>query len=499
MASLLERVAELSAEKRRLLAQRNPLSFAQERIWFLDQLEPGSPFYSVPAAVRLSGALRADLFARSLGEVVRRHQVLRTTFPTFDGRALQLVAPAAAVAVPVVDLTALPPAARGPEARRWAEREARRPFDLARGPLLRCALLRLADADHFCILTLHHIVCDGWSIEILIREVAALYAAFHAGRPSPLPELAIQYADFARWQRERLRGERLAAELAHWRGELAGIPASLELPGDRPRPAVRLSRGARRPVRLSAGALGPLLARAREQGATPFMVLLAGFAALLHRLSGQPELVVGTPVVNRGRVEVEPLIGLFLNTLALRVRLGDDPTFRQLVGRVREVVLAAQAHQELPFEKLVEELQPERDLSGNPLFQVMFTLKSAPWKRLSPAGLAIEPLEIDAGTSKLDLTLSLIEESGVLRGALEYSSDLFDATTIERLLGGFDAILAAAARDPELRAAQLPVLSEAERHQVEVEWSEGWEAGAGEALVHERVAAQAARRAEALA
>ncbi|HEX8355362.1 MAG TPA: condensation domain-containing protein, partial [Pyrinomonadaceae bacterium] len=363
-----------------------PLSFAQERLWFLDQLDPGSPSYLVVAAVRLSGALNRPAFERALNELVRRHEVLRTCFGLREGRPVQLITPSLPIPLLLVDLTHLPEAGREEEARRLAAEEARRPFDLSRLPLLRATLLRLSDSEHLALLTLHHIVTDGWSMAVLVREVAALYEAFTKGEGSPLPELPIQYADYAAWQKEFLQGEVLDGQLSYWREALEGAPR-LELPTDRPRPAAQSYRGAHHQFAIDAEAWRGVRELARAEGATPFMVLLTAFYVLLGRYAGQRDVSVGTPVAGRTRTEAEGLIGLFVNTLVLRARWEEGEGFRGLLRGVRERVLEAQAHQELPFERLVEELQPERSLSRTPLFQVMFVMQNSLLPALKLAGV----------------------------------------------------------------------------------------------------------------
>src|SRR6185369_37100 len=338
-----------------------------------------------------------------------------------------------------------------------AGEEAGRPFDLSRDPLLRGVLLRLAAEDHAAVLTMHHIVSDGWSIGVLVREVAALYAEFVVGRPSPLPELPVQYADFAVWQSSWLQGEVLEGEISFWRRQLAGLPPLLELPTDRPRPAVQSYRGTTRPVRLPADLTRPAEALARRAGATLFMVLLAGFQALLARHSGQQDLAVGSPVAGRNRLEIEGLIGFFINTLVLRGDLSGEragePSFRELLGRVRETALAAWLHQDVPFEKLVQELAPERSRAHEPLFQVMLILQNAPVESLEIESLRLRPVSVEATTAKLDLTVSLAEWSGGLAGTVEYATDLFDAVTIDRLTAHLQRLLTSA-----LAAPELPVL-----------------------------------------
>ncbi|HKH43411.1 MAG TPA: amino acid adenylation domain-containing protein, partial [Thermoanaerobaculia bacterium] len=405
------------------------LSFAQQRLWFLDRLEPDSPAYNIPVALRVEGRLRVDVLARALSEVMRRHEALRTTFGEVDGEPVQVIAAAGALSLPVVDLAGLPQALREAEASRRIGEEALRPFDLAQGPLLRAALLRLDAEEHAALLTLHHIVSDGWSRSVLVEEIGALYAAFLdeglEDGPSPLPELPVQYADYAEWQRSWLSGEVLEAELGYWRGRLAGLPPRLELPTDRPRPAVQTHRGAAQAVALSPELSARLSALGRREGATPFMTLLAGWQALLGRYAGSEDLAVGTPIAGRNREETEKLIGFFVNTLVLRGDLSGGPSFQELLGRVRQASLEAHEHQEIPFERLVEELAPERSLSNSPLFQVLFVLQNVPRRALDLPGLRLSPLGAEVEVAKFDLSLGLMEEGGQVFGSLSYNTDLF--------------------------------------------------------------------------
>ncbi len=449
-----------------------PLSFAQQRLWFIDRLQPDSPLYNVAAALRVEGPLAAAVLARCLGEIVRRHEALRTVFAAPQGTPVQVIQPAETFGLPIVDLSGLPENAGEALTLALAGEEAARPFDLARGPLLRGLLVRLAERDHAVVLTLHHIASDGWSMGILVREIAALYPDFAAGRPSPLPELPVQYTDFAVWQRSWLHGEVLEQEIGCWRQQLAGLPPVLELPADRPRPAVLSHRGITRPVRLPAGLVRQAEALGRREGATLFMVLLAAFQALLASNSGLDDFAVGSPVAGRNRVETEGLIGFFVNTLVLRGRLAGAPTVRELLGRVRETALAAWLHQDVPFEKLVEELTAERSLAHTPLFQVVFALQNAPFGKLEIQDLRLRPVPIAGATAKFDLTINLAEHESGLSGTAEYATDLYDAVTVDRLLAGFERLLAAAAADPELRVAELPLLSSGERHQVLTEWND---------------------------
>jgi hypothetical protein len=355
-----------------------PLSFAQQRLWFLDQLEPGSAFYNVPTAVRLQGQLNIEALDRTLIEIVRRHEVLRTTFKSINGQPVQVIAQAQRLAIPLIELSESDEDEREQRVRELIDAETQTPFDLSAGPLLRVKLLRLGAEEHIVVLTMHHIVSDGWSMGLLLNEVATLYRAYSAGEKSPLAELSIQYADYAVWQREWLQGEVLEAELAYWREQLGGELPVLELPTDRPRPAVQSYRGAREFFRLEAAAAGALRQLSRAHDCTLFMTLLAAFQALLYRYSGQEEILVGTDIAGRNRAEVEPLIGFFVNQLVLRGQLSGQMSFVHALQGVRESTLGAYAHQELPFEKLVEELQPERDAGRSPLFQVKLVLQNAP-------------------------------------------------------------------------------------------------------------------------
>ena len=447
-----------------------PLSFAQQRLWFLHRLDPASPAYNMPAAVRLAVRLDVAALRGSLTEVVRRHEVLRTALREEAGAPVPDLAPAALLPLPVVDLSTMPPAERTRESDRLAREEARRPFDLGRVPLLRGTLVRQGDGGWMLLLTLHHVVGDGWSIGVLVRELGALYEAFAAGRPSPLPELPIQYADFASWQRRWLSGEELERQLGFWRDILAGAPATLELPADRPRPPVASLRGGRRRVELPADLAGGLRALGQERGATLFMVLLATFAAQLARWSGTADLVVGSPIANRNRAEIEGLVGFFVNTLPLRVDLEGDPAFRDLLHRVRETTLAAYAHQDLPFERLIEELRLERSPAHSPLFQVLFALQNAPVGRLDLAGLSIELAEVDNGAAKVDLELSLEETVRGIEGTLTYSLDTFEPATADRLLRHWQTLLRGAVEEPGTRIWDLPLLDDKERQQL-LEWS----------------------------
>ena len=480
-----------------------PLSFAQERLWFLHRLAPGSSAYNVPLAVGLHGVLAPPVLAAALTALVARHEALRTTFAEggdAGGLPVQRIAPPAAVPLPLLDLTALPAAARRREAARLAAAGAGRPFNLARGPLLRAVLLRLEEERHTALLTLHHIVTDGWSMSILVREMGALYRAAAASAAPALPELPVQYADFAVWQRRWLAGDVLAAHLAWWREHLAGAPAVLDLPGDRPRPVAPSFRGGEVGAFLPADLAAGITALGRGGEATPFMVLLAAFQTLLARLSGQSDVVVGTPVANRNRLETEGLIGVFINSLALRAELSDDPAFGALLARVRATALGAYAHQDLPFEKLVDALQPQRSLAHAPLFQVMLVFQNAPAAGVRTAGLTLspEPIETGEGAAKLDLTLALSETTaGGVAAAWQFATDLFDAATVARMAAQLQTLLAAAVARPETPVFDLPLLTAAERHQLLTGWNDTARFARPAWTVHARCAARAARWPEA--
>ncbi|HSN87562.1 MAG TPA: condensation domain-containing protein, partial [Thermoanaerobaculia bacterium] len=474
-----------------------PLSFAQLRLWLIDRIEPGSPAYNVALAVRLEGELEPALLARAFSEVAGRHEAVRTTFGLRGGEPVQIVHPPEPVPLPVVDLGGLPERARRSEALRLAREEEMRPFDLEKGPVLRAGLLRLGPAEHLLLLTLHHIACDEWSMRLLFHEVVLLYTGFLEGRTAVLPELPVQYADFAVWQRAWLSGPVLESQLAFWRSRLADPPV-LELPTDRPRPPLQTYRGARLGFALPADTAAALLALARRRGATAFMTLLAAFEALLARTAGQTDLTIGTPITGRSRIEVENLVGFFLNTLVLRADLSGDPSFGEIVDRTRTRALEAYAHQDLPFEKLVDEIGVRRSLGHSPLFQALFVLLHATPQE-TPAGLSIAPFDTGGATAKFDLTLSLRAEGEALTGAFEYNTDLFDRTTALRLADRFRVLCAAAAREPERPLAELPLLPEAEAHQITYEWNDRPPAHDTEIRLVDLIAAQAERHPDRLA
>ncbi|HKV08247.1 MAG TPA: condensation domain-containing protein, partial [Thermoanaerobaculia bacterium] len=481
-------------------AEGAPLSFAQESLWVIEQLAPGSTAYHVPRRFHLRGGLAVEALAAALSEIERRHEVLRTVFDVVAETPVQRAFPAARRPLPVLDLSALPEALRRAEAERLGAEEAGRPFDFYQGPLVRTALLRLAAGEHVLLYTTHHIVSDAGSLGVLLGELAALYGAAREGRPSPLPEPRLQYADFALWQRRWLTDERLGERIAWWREHLAGRPEGLDLPADRPRPAVRSGRGAVAEVSVPGDVATGLERLGRRHGATLFVTVAAAFETLLHRVTGEEDLLVGTATAGRDRTELEGLIGFFANTVVLRGNLAGDPSFADLLSRVREAALGAFAHQDLPFEKLVEALAPRRDLSRNPLFEVLFSLDRA--SALSPElapGLSLDLEEAAPGSAKLDLTLALARTEEGIAGAAEYSTDLFDAATVERLLSGFGALLSGIVADPGARLSDLPLLNREERAELALRSAGPERRFAAEIPLQELFEAQARRTPSALA
>jgi amino acid adenylation domain-containing protein len=476
-----------------------PLAFAQERLWFMEQLEPGQPFNNIPFAIRIEGELNLDALERAVAEIVRRHKTLRTAFKSANGRPVAMVLPEADIRIPTVDLSALTATERETRAEQTMCEEARQPFDLTQCPLLRARVVRLGGDDYLLLLTTHHIVCDGWSMGVFYRELTALYRAFSEGKPSPLAQLQVDYADFARSQRERLQGETLQRQVDFWKQQLNGAQTTLDLPTDNPRPPLQTYRGAVQHFALPAKLAVELLRLSRKEDVTLFMLLLAAFQTLLQRYTGQEDILVGSPVAGRTSVEAEKLIGFFLNTLVLRGDLSGDPTFRELLGRIRRVALDTYAHQELPFEKLVEALQPGRDLSRPPLFQAMFVLQNEPLGPMELAGLKLTPLPTHSGTAKFDLMLSVEEHAGGLSGILEYNTDLFNAETITRLLGNYQTLLEGVVENMEQRISQLPLSSEAERRQMLDEWNDTRAEFARDKCVHQLFEEQVERTPDGIA
>ena len=482
----------------------SPTSYAQRRMWFLQMLDPGSPVYNIPCGFPYQGDLDLPALRRALDEIVRRHESLRTTFKIENGEPVQVVAAERKQAVEVVDLRPFPESQRYAEFQRLTAKESLAPFDLERGPLLRALVLVTGDSERFLLFTMHHIVSDGWSVRLFFQELETLLAAYSAGAPSPLAELPTQYADYARWQRERLSGPVLASLLAYWRERLAGAPAVIELPLDRPRPKVQRFAGATLPVNFGAQLHQDLLGLSQQHGATLFMVLLAGFSILLHRYSGQTDIVLGTPVAVREKPEFEPLIGLFVNTLALRVDLAGRPSVEELLRHVVDVTVDAYSNQELPFERLVEELQPDRSLSHQPIVQAVFTLLSTMTQAGPASAPAAAPEAPEEGstqaatpvpsTAKFDLTLSLAESGNGLWGAVEYNVDLFDAPTVAHFVERLRLVLSAMAADPSQPVATLPLLTDAERQLILTYCNPTAQAWDSDATVVQRIWEQAGAR-----
>ncbi|NBD14538.1 non-ribosomal peptide synthetase, partial [Corallococcus silvisoli] len=476
-----------------------PLSFAQQRLWFLDQLTPGDASYNIPTALRLTGHVDVESLRRAFETLVARHEALRTTFREHQGHALQNIHPAEPWTLPLVDLSALPEAQREAEARRRVAEDARQPFHLENGPLLRTALVRLAAEEHLLLVTMHHIVSDGWSMGVLVRELVGLYEAFSAGHPPSLAPLPIQYADFSAWQRQWLQGEALETQLGYWKHQLAGAPSALELLTDHPRPALQSYAGASLAVHLPRTLADSLKALAGREGATPFMVLLAAFQVLLSRYSGQDDISVGSPIAGRTQAETEGLIGFFVNTLVLRTRMTAETSFRELLAQVRGTTLAAYEHQHLPFEKLVEAVQPVRDPSRSPLFQVMFVLQNAPTEALRVPGLTFQQAAAEAHSAKFDLTLTLQDSPEGFVGWLEYNTALFERDTVARMAGHLRTLLEAVAATPEQSVSALPLMSGEERQRLLVDWNDTAVASPTDIPVHVHFARQAQRTPDAVA
>lgn len=477
-------------------ATRIPLSHGQERLWFLDQLLAEPSIYNLYQALRITGPLDAAALERALDELANRHEVFRSAIVATEDGPQQVISHPPQLPLARADLSALPPAERDAELQRRLVLEAKRPFNLAQDQLIRALLVRLAPDEHVLLLSLHHIVSDGWTLGLICRELGVLLEAFAAGRESPLPPLAIRFADFALWERDTFQGEALEKALAYWRRQLAGA-STLELLTDRPRPAQAAVTGATQTLHFPAELVRDLRVLSQREGATLFMTLLAGFQALQHRYTGQDDIVLGSCVAGRSHVELENLAGFFVNTLALRTNAGGQPTFREFLTRTRETVLGAMAHQELPFEKVVAALQPDRSPARNPFFQVMFVLQSAAGPQPQAAGLVFEPLELSNGTAKLDLALSLAETAGGLLVSAEYRTDLFEPATIARLLEHYHVLLAAAVADPAKRLAELPLLTAPERAGLLGPWSGGPAPYPREATVVELFQAHARRAPEA--
>jgi amino acid adenylation domain-containing protein len=452
--------------------EESPLSFAQEGLWFLDQFIPQNPAYNIPIALRIKGQLNNTVLEQSLDEILQRHQTLRTKFIFREGQPPQTTFPEFNLAIDCVNIEQISEERRNSHLMQLAVEESQQPFDLRQDVLVRAKLLRLSTEEHVFLLTMHHIVCDGWSLGVLVSELATLYEAFSKGQPSPLPELPIQYADFVVWQRQHLQGDVLETQLDYWKQKLGGSLPVLDLSTDRPRPAKQTMRGAKRSLFLPKTLIKDLKVLSQQQGVTLFITLLTVYKVLLYRYTGQEDILVGTPVANRNQIETENLIGYFVNTLVLRSDISGNPSFRDCLSRVRSVVLEAYNHQEVPFEKLVESLKPDRDLSYSPLFQVMFALQNTPMPSLEFSGLTLSPLAVDNSTAKFDLSFDLSETPNGIDGCIEYNTDLFDAVTIERMSTHFQVLLKSIIEKPDRSVSLLPLVSEAERHQVLVEWND---------------------------
>jgi amino acid adenylation domain-containing protein/FkbH-like protein/non-ribosomal peptide synthase protein (TIGR01720 family) len=470
----VEADAKLKTIPRRAEQSPAPLSFAQQRIWFLHQFDSGNA-YNELSSVHLKGLLNVEALEKSLNEIVRRHEALRTTFEMVDGQAVQVVHPSWDFRLSILDFSTvqnpLPPYQGGDKIQDFVIEEAQKFFDLTKVPLLRGTLLKLGEQEYVLVFVMHHIICDGWSMRSLIREVAALYDAFSKSKPSPLPELPLQYADFAVWQRQWSK-EYLQNHLSYWKQQLTAATTVLEIPTDKPRPAVQTFQGATTHFQLSPSLTQKLKSLSQQSGCTLFMTLLAAFQTLLYRYSGQEDISVGTPIANRNYSEIQPLIGVFVNTLVMRTDLSGNPSFRELLSRVRQVALGAYAHEDLPFEQLVEDLQAQRNLSHQPLFQVMFVLQENLTPELVLPGLTLKRLQVDSGASKFDLTLYLVDSEPAITGALEYSTDLFEAATIDRVIVHFTTLLEGIVTNPDRRLSELPLLTESERQTLLIEWND---------------------------
>jgi amino acid adenylation domain-containing protein len=491
--------APMITRRRRDGNERITLSFGQERLWFLYQMDPSSPFYNLNTAARLTGVLNIDALERSLNEIIRRHDILRTRYRAMDGQPFGIVDSDLNLTVEVVDLLRESELDREPEALKISAKYFQQPFDLGQGPLIRAAVLKLGGRSHLLLLSMHHINFDGWSIGIFFSEFAILYESYAARKSCALSELPLQYSDFAFWQRQWLHGEALKSHLAFWKDYLSGANPSLDLHTDRPRPPVQSFRGARQGFSISSSVAGSIKSLAKQERATLFAALLSAFQTLLYRYTNQEDITVGTPVANRNKVEIENLIGFFVNTVAMRVDLAGKPAFRDLLSRVRETILEVQTHQEIPLERVVEEVQPKRELNRAPLFQVMFVLQNAPLQQLKLGDLTLVPMEIDNGTAKFDLTLYMRETGHELTGSLAYNTDLFESTTVARMIACFQVLLESVATDPDRHISRLALLTAAQRCQLLAEYDQPGEAYPFEGVVQRLFEAEAAIHPDALA
>ena len=476
-----------------------PMSFGQQRLWFIHELEPDKPTYVAARLYRITGPLNTDALAAGLDEIVRRHEALRTSFQFVDGEAIQRIEPHTRFEVPTISLGHLQPDSRLQELERLRAEQGRTPFDLARGPLLRALIVRLSASDHGLIVARHHIATDRWSLGVLHRELSAVYEALAEGRPSPLPELPIQYADYARWQREQMGGVAIDRHLAYWKQHLAGAPAHLDVPTDRPHPANPTYDGAFETMTLPAELIARLRLVAAQRDATPYMLFLGALQVLLHRHTGQHDIVVGSPIAGRLREETESLIGFFVNTLALRTKLSGDPTFDEVLDRVRRVALEAYEHQALPFERLVEELQPSREVGRNPVIDVVLAYQNVPVVPLRLGAARVEMLETRGDPVTFDLQMTALETPDGCSVSVDYQRELFDAVTIRRLLRQFETLLRGIADASATPISRLPLLTPAERRQILVEWNDTCSEFAADATLHGLFEAHAARTPDAVA
>jgi len=458
------------------LKQRNEpgpfkLSFTQRRIWFLQQFNRESAAYNDPTALRINGPLNIPVLERTLNEIIRRHQVLRMIFPDQKGQAVQSPHKGQSIDIPLIELQKVPGKMVQDQIHEFVNRFSARPFDLCKDMPIRASLLKIEEEDYVLVVNIHHIVFDGWSKGLMLRELIDLYQAFSHGYPSPLPDLPVQYTDYVHWHHEWVQGKLYETQLSYWQKQLTGAPPVLELPTDHPRPNLPTGGGSLEPFSLSKQNFIALKDLARQENATLFMVLMAAYNTLLYRYSGQEDILVGTPIAGRQRLELENLIGLFVNTLVIRTDLSGEPTFKSLLGHVRAVALQAYSHQDIPFEKLVEELNPQRNLSVTPLFQVLFQLQNAPMPPARISGLTISPIQIDTGFSQVDLSLTMWEEEGIMNGTFEYNTDLFEPPTIKRMKDHFQALLTGIIADVNRDISLLPMMSEEEKHQLLVQWN----------------------------
>jgi amino acid adenylation domain-containing protein len=502
-------IAQLRSQERGLILppiqaiegdrEQLPLSWAQERLWFLNQLEGDSATYNMPAAVKIAGDLDINALQQALSEIVHRHEILRTSIQTVNGTPIQVIHPQVTTSINVVDLQQLLAPERETLLEQQIQLEASIPFNLENAPLIRCSLLQISAREYVLLLTMHHIVSDGWSMGIFISELSSLYAAFCAGDPSPLPALPLQYADFAVWQKRWLSGVVLETQLNYWRSQLQGSPELLQLPTDRPRPVVQTYHGRTQSFELNQDLTQKLQSLSAESGTTLFMTMLAAFVTLLYRYSGQSDILVGTPIANRNRNEIESLIGFFVNTLVLRSNFENNPSFESLLAQVRETTLQAYEHQDVPFEQVVEALQPQRSLSHSPLFQVMFVLQNVPMTEFELPGVTLTQLDGDSTIAKFDLTLSMSETNRGLVGEWEYNTDLFDGSTIDRMATHFQNLLSAVVANPQQTVGELPLLSAAERHQLLVEWNDTAAEYPTDKCIHQLFESQVERTPDAVA